>query len=120
MRKMTVYVLNSPVCTGWGVFSFRPVGIEEAKRLLTEGFVSAIGHEATAKALSKLLGMAIPLNRVAVRMEPGDKAIVFRLLKRIEEGRVLSSVAEIEEVGYELGLLEMHHWACPWCGESIV
>jgi hypothetical protein len=115
-----VYVLNSPIITGWGVFSFRPVTPQEAKQVLAEGFTSAIGHEATAQALSKLLGMAIPVNRVAIQMEPGDKAIVFRLLKRIEEGRVLSSIQELEEVGFELGLMQAHEWACPWCGESII
>jgi hypothetical protein len=114
------YVLNSPIITGWGVFSFRPVTPEEARQVLADGFVSAIGHEATAQALTKLLGVAIPTSRTAIRMEPGDRAIVFRLLKRIEEGKVLSSIQELEEVGFELGLMQAHEWACPWCGESII
>jgi hypothetical protein len=51
-------------------------------------------------------------------MKPKDKAIVIRLLKRVEEGKVLSE-EEIRKTGYELGLLEAHYWACPWCGEAI-
>jgi hypothetical protein len=115
---MTVYILNSPVITSYGVYSYRPIGIEEAKELLSNGFISAIGHEPTAKFLSQILQIQIPVNRVQIKMEPKDKAIVIRLLKRVEEGKVLSE-EEIRKIGYELGLLEAHYWACPWCGEAI-
>ncbi|WP_297216933.1 DUF1874 domain-containing protein, partial [Thermoplasma sp.] len=67
---------------------------------------SAIGHEGTAKVLSDLTGFSIPVNRVAIRMQPGDKALVFRLLDRLPEGKVLTE-EELRQLKFELGVLEM-------------
>jgi len=41
-----------------------PISTEQAKRLLADGFISAIGHESTAAFLSQLLGIPVPFNRV--------------------------------------------------------
>jgi hypothetical protein len=104
---MTVYILNSPILTSFGRYVYRPISVEEARSiLLAEGFVSAVGHEGTANLLSNLLGVSIPANRIAITMKPGDKALVFQLLHRLPEGRVLS-VEELKAVPYRLGLLEM-------------
>jgi hypothetical protein len=45
------------------------------------------------------------MNRVAIQMQPGDRAIVFRLLTRLPEGVVLSA-EELTALPFELGLLE--------------
>ena len=103
---MTVYILNSPILTSYGRYVYRPIDIKEAKALLSDGFVSAIGHEATAQLLSRLLDVTIPANRVMVTMKPGDKALVFQLLVRLPEGKVLSE-EELRAVPFRLGLLEM-------------
>lgn len=101
-----VYLLNAPVLTSYGLFKFSPLSLEEAKAIVSQGeFISAIGHEATAKILSFLLGVEVPMNRIAIKMEKGDRAIVFRLLTRIEEGKVLSE-EEIMKLPWELCLLE--------------
>jgi hypothetical protein len=100
-----LYVLNTPVLTDWGEYSFRKLGEEEAVALLREEpFVSAVGHEATAHFLSWLTGISIPVNRVAIKMSEGDKAIVFRILMRLPEGKVLTE-EELEMVSFEFGLL---------------
>ena len=52
--------------------------------------VSAVGHESTAKLLSRILGIEVPMNRIQIKMEDGDWAIVLQLLIRLEEGRVLN------------------------------
>jgi hypothetical protein len=71
--------------------TLRKISIEEAKELLSKNkFVSAIGHEATAKVLSQLLGVNIPVNRVSVWMQEGDIGIHFFLKTRLPEGKVLS------------------------------
>jgi hypothetical protein len=103
---MTVYILNSPILTSFGRYTYRPISVDEARSILAEGFISAIGHEATANFLSNLLGINIPTNRVNITMKPGDKALVFQVLTRLPEGRVLS-VEELQAVPYRLGLLEM-------------
>ena len=69
---------------------FRKISLEEAKALLSNGFISAIGHPATAAALSKILGVNVPPNRVAITLEPGATLIVFQLaLGRLAPGQEL-------------------------------
>jgi hypothetical protein len=55
--------------------------------------------------MTKILGVKIPYNRIEVKMQIGDVAVVFRLKKRIQEGKVLSE-EEIQTLDYEIGLLE--------------
>ncbi len=66
------------------------VPVEKAKEFVDDSFVSAVGHEATAKLLTELLGADIPLNRVAIEMRPGDQALHFVLRQRLPEGTVLN------------------------------
>ena len=106
-----VAILNSPVLTGWGVYSWTPLTVEEAKELIAKhGYESAVGHEATAAFLSRLLGVEIPMRRIRVAMG-GDTegeflhAIVLRLRERLPEGKVLSE-EEMAKVEYDLGYLE--------------
>lgn len=99
------YLLNSPVLTSYGEWVFEgPVGVERAREVIRDGFVSAIGHQVTADFLKGLLGIDVPLNRVRVEMKPGDIAVVVRVLDRLPEGKVLTA-DEIARVPCELGLL---------------
>jgi hypothetical protein len=56
---------------------------------LKEGFVSAVGHESTARVLSKLLGTDVPFNRVQIAITGGDVIVSFQFLIRLPEGKVL-------------------------------
>ena len=67
--------------------------------------MSAVGHAATAQFASRLFGLEIPENRIEIHMQPGDRAIVIRLLKRLESGQTVETVEEIAAIPYELGLL---------------
>ncbi len=87
---MTTYLINAPILPNYGQYQFEPLAETEAKNLLSGGFVSAIGHEATAKLLSHVLGQPILENRIQVFLEMGDKAIIFRLQQRLPEGKVLN------------------------------
>lgn len=101
----TLYLLNSPILPGFGRYEFEgPVAPQEARRLVADGFVSAIGHEATARLLTHILGQAVAVNRQRIHMRPGDQALVLRLKQRLPEGRVLS-FEEISELPFDLGLL---------------
>ena len=104
-----LYILNSPILTGYGVYQWIGSDLAIAKIVLShyqeKGEVqSAVGHEATAKLMSELFDAQIPMNRQTIEMKPGDKAIVFRLLERLPEGKVLDE-KELKSVKYEIGVM---------------
>ena len=102
---MTIYVLNTPILTDWGTYIFTPLSLGEViKKLRSYPFVSAIGHEGTANLLFRLTGMPTPVSRVPIKMAVGDTAIVFRLLNRLPEGKILSE-DELKQLPYEFGIL---------------
>lgn len=104
--RSPVTLLNAPVLTAEGVYSFTAISTEEAHALVRErGFLSAIGHADSARLLSVLLAIDCSVNRIDYRQQPGELALVLRLARRLSEGAVLRSVEEIEAVGYSLALL---------------
>jgi hypothetical protein len=110
---MTLYILNTLVIPidfdeyAEAKVKLRKITISEAKEILTSAdFVSAVGHEATAKVLSQLLGIQIPAIRQTIFMKPGDKAIHFFLKTRLPEGVVLSE-DELKKLDFWLVLSEV-------------
>lgn len=86
--------------------SLKRVNVETARRILSGGFISAVGHEATAQLLSKVLGLHVPLCRNSVFMEKGDRAIHFFLKQRLPEGAVLGE-EKLAKLDYWLVLSEV-------------
>ena len=99
-----VAILNTSILSEYGSYAYEPLTAQEARRLVADGFVSAVGHQATAEVLSAALGVDIPMNRIAFTQQPGQQAIVLKLRSRPGEGVILTK-EEVERIGYELALL---------------
>ena len=104
------YVLNSAVITSPGTYSYRLLSPDEARDWASEGFISTVGYEQTAEALSQLLGLPVPVDRRTIQMQPGDMALVFRLAMppgspRIDPGDKGRLSAAVLAGHFELGLL---------------
>ena len=87
------------------ILRIKEISKEEVKEILKEGFISAIGHQSTAEILSQLLDINIPFNRVQIKITPSDKLIVFQILTRLEEGKILSK-EEISKLPFKFFLIE--------------
>ncbi len=100
-----VLILNCAIITAHGNYSYQPIPVKDAKVLINaKGFLSAVGHESTAKVLSEVLETEIPQNRIQAKQQIGQDALVFSMNQRIPEGKILSR-EEIETIGYSLNLL---------------
>ena len=73
------------------VVKFEEISLEEAKRILANGFESAVGHQGTSQLLSQLLGIQVPTVRRELKLSKGQTVIIFQLLVRLQEGQVLSA-----------------------------
>jgi hypothetical protein len=78
----------------------REASLEEVKKILAKGFETAVGHESTAAFLSRLLGIEVRCERKQVFLWPNTTIIVFQLLSRLPEGRVLTE-EELANVKYK-------------------
>jgi len=91
--NMTVYLSNAfslSMLSFPANISVSEISVDQVKQLLGAGFVSAVGHEATAQVLSQKLGIPVQLNRIQLSLKSGDSLIVFQLLFRLPEGKILS------------------------------
>lgn len=103
---LPVVLLNGPVVTSTGLFGVSQVTVDEARHLVhLHGWVSAVGHEATAAVLSRILRVNVLMNRVEYQQQVGQLAIALTLNQRAPEGQVLS-VEEMLKIGFSLLLLE--------------
>jgi hypothetical protein len=96
-----------PTTTGMVYLRVREIDTQTASTLLrSQPFISAIGHESTAKLLSEILGVDIPVNRIQLQLQKGDVLVVVQLLTRLEEGRVLTK-EELQKIPHKFFIVEL-------------
>lgn len=109
---MRTVILNTSILTSYGKFNYYPASLDGVLSHLQGAddtgipVISAVGHESTAAILSELLYREVKVNRIEFKQEIGDVAIIFKLRGRPPEGKILTR-KEIEEIGFDFGLLAM-------------
>ncbi len=103
---MTLYLLNSPVLTDYGLWRYSgPLDPGQARKIAASGFVSAVGHPGAAELLQEILRQKVDASRRRVNIAPGETALVLRVKTRLPEGAVLDK-ATLSDLDWELSLLE--------------
>lgn len=103
-----IYFLNTAILPNTGAYSYREISLNEALKIWNntdyDKRVSAIGHPATYQVLNEL-GFNITNNRIKIKINPGDTALIFKLNKRLEKWKILNK-EEIINMGFFFGLLK--------------
>jgi hypothetical protein len=90
----------SPMMLGGGVAGYvREITLAQAKKILQDPFVSAVGHEVTAEVLSVLLDRQVEFNRLNLVLKSGDQLICIIPKFRAEQAREFTK-DEVEAAGY--------------------
>ena len=79
----------------------KEITLERAIELMQEKFISAVGHEATAQFITQLTGIPVSTNRINVALRDGDELLVFQLLGRLPEGKILT-IEEMKNIPYKI------------------
>lgn len=103
--ELPIALLNTSILTTEGEYSLRDISLGEAKEIIdNKELDSAIGHQSTAEIMTTLLDVDVAVNRQQFKQEVGQKALVFKLNGRPEEGKILS-LEDIKSIGYKFQLL---------------
>jgi len=69
-------------------------------------FYSCIGHKETAEFLTLLLDVEVKFNRENIKLNFGDKMVVFQLNERLPEGKILTK-EELQNYNYAFYYIEL-------------
>jgi len=106
---MATYLSNAfsiGMLSDGGLINIVPLEDKHVKSVLQDGFISAVGHQSTADFIKLVTGIDVPVNRVAITLQPDDKVIVLQLQGRLPEGKVLTQ-EEIQSVPYKWFVVEV-------------
>ena len=92
-----IALFNGTVATTNGLYEISDIDTDTARELLqTYGFISAIGHEATATIMRELLEQPIMMNRIQFHQEVGQIA-----------GQIIN--VEFNSITYQITFLSAGH-----------
>lgn len=75
------FLFSSAVITAPGTYRYRLITLPEARQWIEAGpYYSTIRYAETATALAALVGRKVETRNEIVKMNPGDEALIFRLV----------------------------------------
>lgn len=106
---MKLAILNTSIVTTDGSYLLESITSQTAVKIATaaangDGIDSAVGHDSTARILSTIFGVKVPVNRQLFAQQPGQQALIFKLNGRPEPGKELNR-KDLEEIGFGFKLL---------------
>jgi hypothetical protein len=108
MSKRFLTTTFSPAMLELGtVATVREISLDEAKGLLVDGFVSAVGHEVTALILSAVLDTRIEFARVNLSLSARDCVVCVIPSFRADVAREFTS-EEVEAAGLRCFVVEVN------------
>ena len=109
LKLKMIYLFNTNIVPGECVCRVSKISAEKARNIVctADSITSAIGHDATAAAMSEILQLQVSANRIQAEPKHGDKAVSLKLNGRLPEGMVLDR-DQLEEIGYSLYLMEFY------------
>lgn len=104
-KREVIGILNTSILTTTGQYKLDDIALKDAQDLIKNKDIdSAVGHESTSQVLTTLLDQDIPVNRQNFTQQVGQQCIVFKLLGRPDEDKILS-LDDIQRIGYKFQLL---------------
>jgi len=107
---MATYISNAfsigMLSSNDSIVRIKNLELEKVKEILSRGFISAVGHKATADVITQMVGIDIPTNRVEIKLTTSDKLVVFQILTRLPEGVILSK-EEVDKIPHKWYLVEL-------------
>lgn len=105
---MKLGLLNTSIITTTGTYKMVDLTLAQAKDLAQvnkDNLLSAIGHNATADVLTKLLGVDVPANRIVFSQDIGQQAIVLKMRGRLPDDVKDLTIDDMHQIGFDLFLL---------------
>ena len=99
------YILNTAVIGRPGHYEYKLLTELEAEAWLRQGrFVSRVAYREAAQLIQDRFDVRCPLSREPIVMQPGDEALVVRLMHRLPDPDATGHVDPRDD-GWEIGLL---------------
>ena len=101
---MKLGLLNTSIVTTTGTYKM----VDLAKDLAQankDNLLSAIGHNATADVLKKILGVDVQANRIIFTQDVGQQAIVLKIKGRLPDDVKDLTIDDMHKIGFDLFLL---------------
>lgn len=105
---MKLGLLNTSIITTTGTYKMVDLTLAQAIVLAQtnkDNLLSAIGHNATADVLTKLLGVDVPANRIVFSQDIGQQAIVLKMRGRLPDDVKDLTIDDMHQIGFDLFLL---------------